>query len=176
LKPCYIAAEKFSPADGSWNNYIRWSGLSQLTELVSLDGLCKSALREFVAEDFNHICKEPHLSKYFQDLDYLLKRVKDKTGVQILAVVREPVSEAADLLQDERFDFMGYDLLDDDTGISALTNCGGFDKAFSNSELSTVGLIKGFARVQEIQKSLKTNYPDEPHAQTTIWALWRMNP
>ena len=176
MKPYYIAVEKFGPADGRvWEKYIRWSGLSQLTEVISLDGcLCKPILKEFITEDFEHISKEPHVSEFFQDLAYLLKRVQGKSGIQILAVIREPISEAGDLLQDDRFEFFGYDLLEDATGISALTNCGGFDKAFANSELSSVGLIQNLARAKETQKSLKKNYPEEAHAQTAIWALWRM--
>lgn len=176
MKPCYVAVEKFSPADGQvWENYIRWSGISQLTEVVSLDGcLCRPILDEFITEDFEHICKGQYLSEFFQDLDYLLRRVHSKNGIQILAVVREPISEAGGLLQDDRFEFFGYDLLEDDTRISALTNCGGFGKAFANSELSSVGLIQNLARAKETQKSLMINYPEEAHAQTAIWALWRM--
>jgi len=176
LKPCYAAIEKFSPTDGSvWGKYIQWSGLSQLTELISLDGcLCKPVLKEFITEDFEHISDELHLSGYFKDLDYLLNRIRGKTGAQILAVLREPVSDADGLSNDDNFEFVGYDLLEDEIGISAITNCGGFDKAFANSELSTVGLIQNLARAKEIQKSLKINYPEEAHAQTAIWALWRM--
>ena len=182
MNPCYIAVEKFSPKDGQkWEEYIRWSGLSQLTELVSLDiCLCNRVLSEFTTDDYKHFNQGPYLSGFFQDLGYLLKRVGSKTNVQILAAARDPSSETINLLPDSRFEFKGYDLLEVEdlagsTGISALTNCGGFDKSFSNSELSEVGLIKRFARVREIQKSLATNYPDEPLAQTTVWALWRMN-
>jgi hypothetical protein len=176
LKPCYAAVEKFSPTDGSvWGKYIHWSGLSQLTELISLDGcLCKPVLKEFITEDFEHISEESHLSGFFKDLDYLRKRLHGKTGIQILAVLCEPVSDADGLLNDDKFEFFGYDLLEDKTGISAITNCGGFDKAFANSELSAFGLIQNLARAKEIQKSLKINYPEEAHAQTAIWALWRM--
>jgi hypothetical protein len=175
MNPCFIAVEKFSPADGrGWKEYIRWSGLSQLTELVSLDiCLCKRIVNELTAEDVKHVSQEPYLSVFFNDLDYLLKLVGNKKGIHILATMREPAAEVADVLKDGRFEFLGYDLLE--SGISSLTNCGGFDKSFSNSELSTIGLIKNFVRAQEIQKSLKGNYPEEPHAQTTIWALWKMN-
>lgn len=59
------------------------------------------------------------------------------------------------------------------TSTSALTNCGGFEKSFNNSELSEDGLIKSFTRAKEIQESLKSNYyPEEEHANCVIWAIW----
>ncbi|MEK1923951.1 MAG: hypothetical protein AAAB11_00735, partial [Rhizobium giardinii] len=44
----YIAVEKFDPSKGlQWRDYIVWSGLTQLDEIVSLDGmLCPLILKE----------------------------------------------------------------------------------------------------------------------------------
>lgn len=47
---------------------------------------------------------------------------------------------------DKRFKFYGYDLLEDFTSISALTNCGGFDKAFLPKDISEYGLIIDFKK------------------------------
>ena len=46
MRPWFIATELFGPWDGdSWDEYIAWSGLTQLVELVSLDGpLCPTVL------------------------------------------------------------------------------------------------------------------------------------
>ena len=52
--------------------------------------------------------------------------------------------------------------------------CGGFEAAFDNTELSSEGLIEKFGRTQEIQSALLENYPDEPHADCQIWAVWCM--
>jgi hypothetical protein len=56
---------------------------------------------------------------------------------------------------------------------SALTNCGGFPKAFANSELSRWGLLPTLGRAREVQRALRKNYPSEHHADCNVWALYR---
>jgi hypothetical protein len=41
----------------------------------------------------------------------------------------------------DNFTFIGYDLLDKDNTISALSNCGGFDETFSPLDLNEFGLL-----------------------------------
>jgi hypothetical protein len=57
--------------------------------------------------------------------------------------------------------------------MSALTNCGGFPKAFSNSELSKKGLLTGYERSRSVQDSLIREYPNERHADCHLWAIFR---
>lgn len=80
---------------GNLGKYIAWSGLHQLVELVSLDGmLCPSVLRR--------------------------------------------------------------------------------PEAFSNEELNAVGLLSIFDRAVEVQERLHELFPDEPHADCDLWAIFRM--
>jgi hypothetical protein len=62
------------------------------------------------------------------------------------------------------FAFAGFDLVDIQGGISALTNCGGFDGVFRNAELSELGLLTDLSRAQQVQTSLRLQYPEESHA------------
>lgn len=78
-----------------------------------------------------------------------------------------------DIHIDDRFRFYGYDLIDD-VRISALTNCGGFDKAFLPQDISEYGLIKEFDKAKQIQSLLVTEYPDDAHAYCSLWAIWKM--
>ena len=64
-------------------------------------------------------------------------------------------------------------MLDQDFGISALTNCGGFDETFSPSEVNTNGLIDDYERAYDIKEKLLINNPDEHHADTNVIAVWR---
>ncbi len=68
---------------------------------------------------------------------------------------------------------LGYDLLDQDFGISALTNCGGFDETFLPEDLNKYGLIDDFAKAYDIKKRLLENNPEEHHADTNVIAVWR---
>ncbi|MBI5094684.1 MAG: hypothetical protein HZB26_19890 [Candidatus Hydrogenedentes bacterium] len=176
IKPMFIACQPFGPdAGGRWGNYVKWSGLTQLTEVVSLDELlCPNVIDEISDEDWNHNVHEDFLSDFFWDLDYLLERVRAITDVQVLAALREPGLDCAGELSDRRFVFEGYDLVDKRGGISVLTNCGGFPASFENSELSRVGLIDSYGCAFDIQCSLRTNYPDVSHTDCCVWALWRM--
>lgn len=133
--------------------------------------LCPPILEE--DEDFEFLSEE-YQSGAFSDLDHLLKRLHGIERSNVLAVVREPAKHIERLLE-PGFAFVGYELLEDQTAISALTNCGGFPEAFSNDELNEVGLIRDFRRACEIQRVLPQKYPNEAHAQTTIYAIWRLD-
>jgi hypothetical protein len=172
--PWYIAVEPFDPGFGEkWTNYVAWSGLTQLVEVVSLDGsLCPCVIRELEKEDWKHNVQEDEVIFFFLDLDYLLRRVAGLRPANILAAIRNPGEECGDFLPDVRFEFKGYDLIGQ--GMSALTNCGGFPLAFQNEELSSSGLVPTLVRAREIQASLRDNYPDISHTDCDIWALWKM--
>jgi len=71
------------------------------------------------------------------------------------------------------FRFEGYDLADVDGSTSALTNCGGFPLAFSNDELTSHGLLPSLERASEAQQALAAHYPEEHHADCSVWALFR---
>ena len=68
---------------------------------------------------------------------------------------------------------MGYDLVDIQSSASALTNCGGFPKAFSNGELSEKGLLRSQERARQVQAELRLQYPDDIHANCHLWAIFR---
>ena len=70
---------------------------------------------------------------------------------------------------------MGYDLIDDQTQVSALTNCGGFPDVFRNDELNRFGLIDEFNRAREVKTQLAERYPEEAHAKCEMYAIWRLN-
>lgn len=175
MQRLYIATEKFGPPDGpGWEKYVAWSGLTQLTEVVTLDGmLCPFALPETKESHWPHIVKEDNMLNFFVDLDFMLSELADTRELNILGVVRGP-SEDVSSLEWDKFTFLGYDLMDKDVGNSALTNCGGFPEAFVNSELSSVGLIPDFRRAVEIQRTLRRKYyPPEHHADCDLWAIFR---
>ena len=176
ITPWYIAVTPFDPSSGArWEVYIAWSGLTQLTELVSFDNsLCPNVLESLTAEDWAHNVLEDYVLFFFTDLAYLLARTTGRTPVNILAAVRNPAEECRQAFPDPRFTFKGFDLVDIHGDLSALTNCGGFPLAFSNAELTDCGLIGVFDRACEINRSLRANYPHEHHAQCDIWALWKM--
>ena len=144
LEYWYIAVEKFDPSKGDkWRSYIQWSSLKQLNRVLSLDGILNPPIiNELNREDWNHNIQENFVIYFFRDIEYLIKRLLEDENFNIYAVIRSPENEVSNFVPDERFSFVGYDLVDKKGGISVLTNCGGFPNAFHNFELSGDGLLK----------------------------------
>lgn len=69
--------------------------------------------------------------------------------------ISQPVGAADSPDGSLRFELLGYDLVEVDGSISALSNCGGFPDVFSNDELSRKGLLISHGRAQEVQSKLR---------------------
>ncbi|MGS2738756.1 hypothetical protein [Sinomicrobium sp. M5D2P17] len=159
-----------------WKKYMEWSKLTHLTELVSLDGMLNEILVEpdyDNAEDWKFIhLVEHYQTGFFTTLEYVFKRLKAKDRYNLLTVVLEPDKNCENIKVDG-YEFIGYDLLDQDFSISALTNCGGFDETFLARDLNNKGLIDTFSKAYDIKKRLLENNPEEHHADTNVIAVWR---
>lgn len=160
----------------SWEKYINWSRLTQLTELVSLDGMLNELLVEpdrNEASDWEFIVIDDfYETGFYTSLEYVFRRTKKREKFNLLMVVIEPTEDCS-LVGVDGYDFMGYDLLDRDYGTSALTNCGGFDETFLPTDLNPFGLIDDYTMAYDIKKSLHENNPNEHHADTNVIAIWR---
>lgn len=176
MTPLFIATEKFDPSDGErWDGYLIWSKIPKLIEVVSLDSmLCPRILPNINAEDWDHNVHEDYLLNYFYDLDYLIHRCAIASRRNILGLYRNPESHIAVAPGPGAFAFIGYDLIEQATQISALTNCGGFPETFSNDELNEYGLMFDFTRASEVQRTLPEQNPEEPHADCELYAIWRL--
>ena len=89
-------------------------------------------------------------------------------------MIQNPTEDEVRSFSDHRFVFRGFDLVELQTGISALVNCGGFPKAFSPADHSDCGLLTDHAKALSVQNLLRAEYPDEPHADCDVWAIWQM--
>ena len=94
---------------------------------------------------------------------------------QYLAVIIEPLEPPnAEVAQDGRFTFCGYDLMEEQTQISAITNCGGgFSNVIPYSTLNQWGLFCRHTDAKKAQRRLLQAWPDEPHADCVIVEIWR---
>lgn len=160
----------------SWQKYIQWSRLTQLSELVSLDGMLNELSFEpnlNSEEDWKFIITDgAYVTNLFNSAEYVLERVDELEFFNFLAVIKNPTEDSSTLISDE-FEFVGYELLDEDYGVSSLTNCGGFDETFKPNELNPYGLINSLSRAQQIRKDLITNNPEEHHAHCNLFGVWR---
>jgi hypothetical protein len=174
MTPWFIATKPFTPDDGaSWDEYIKFSGLIQLQEVVSLDGmLCPTLLPDIRDDYWPHIVNEGFMLNYFLDFDFLMSQVAEFGKKNILCVFRNPLRQPV-APSVACFEFLGYDLVDVEDTASALTNCGSFPGVFANSELSRFGLLPELGRAVEVQKLLRSLHPEEHHANCHVWAIFR---
>jgi hypothetical protein len=140
----FTAVRPFDPSSGdAWTKFVAWSGLTQLREVVSLDiMLCPNFFGELIEEDWKHNVQHDFKTDQFHDLEHVLSRVGSERA-HVLALIDEPSADDVASFVDSRFLLRGFDLLEDFSGISALVNCGGFDKAFliGESQLGRVLLV-----------------------------------
>ncbi len=174
----YTALKVFdakSTKDYSWTKYIEWSKLDHLKELVSLDGMLNSLVFEpdlSSADEWNNVVTEGEfITDFFHSLEYVLKKTKHRQYFNLLAVIKEPTAIKADLSLE--YEFIGYELLDKETQVSALTNCGGFDETFLPKDLNSFGLVSDYDKVREIQQQLPINKPEERHTDCYLYEVWR---
>lgn len=173
----YTAREQYDDeykVELAWEKYIEWSKLTQLKELVSLDGMLNGLSFEpkFDSEDdWQFIVTETSVTQFFKSLDYVIKRTEELVCFNLLAVIQEPKEQRAEL--DGEFEFVGYDLIETDGDISALTNCGGFDESFLPTDLNEYGLLSSHKKGIEVQESLRKNNPEEHHANCHLYEVWR---
>jgi hypothetical protein len=168
---CFLAG--LSP----WESYISWSRLYHVKELITLDVLLNRRIPELEdsrkKEYWDYIWTENGIiTDLFTSLDHVLRMTKRTERFNLLAVAKEPLEDCIGVRLDG-FEFVGYELLDPITGISALTNCGGFDETFLTTELNPFGLVDDFEKAYDINRRLLENNPDNPHAITNVMAVWR---
>jgi hypothetical protein len=160
----------------AWAEYLEWSKLSHLRELVSVDFSLNELLVEpdrDNEEDWKYIVLDgDYETGFYTSLDYVLRKMQPKERFNFLAVAINPAEECKDIKLHD-FDFLGYDLLDQEYTHSALSNCGGFDETFLPSDLNQFGLLYNFEKANDIQMRLLKNNPDEHHADTNVIAIWR---
>jgi hypothetical protein len=111
------------------------------------------------------------------DLEELRVYNNKDIAEQILLIMVRPDVNIIDkhLVSDiDTFTFCGYDLVEMDTCISAITNCGvGFDNAVDYGNLNEYGLVPNYLDVVKTQILLRDNYPDENHAYCEVVEVWR---
>jgi hypothetical protein len=97
----FIATERFDRSDASWQEYIAWSKIPELDEVVSLDSsLYPSVLPDIKPEYWNHIVNEDFMVRFFTDLDFLRSETSNIQRKNLLCVFRNPPTHPREFLKD----------------------------------------------------------------------------
>lgn len=169
----FTARQCFTPSQKDWHSYIRFSGFTHITEVITLDSiLCPNLIDTLIDEDWSHNVQADYRITWFTNLSYLRKRVNWRPGKdQLLAILEHP-THIYDV--PPAFEFCGFDILDGDDGNSVLTNCGRFPGIFSPSDVNTFGLLSDLDHANTIATQIRADFPDEPHCHNCrVWQIAR---
>ena len=92
---------------------------------------------------------------------------------QIIAVIVRPDYDPIEYMEKRGFTFCGYDLVEESTTISAITNCGGGFASIPYERLTEYGLLPTYKDAVLTQLALIDEDPEEPHAYCMICEVWR---
>jgi hypothetical protein len=174
MEPLFIATEVFNKTCETWEGYIEFSGLTHVEEIVGLDcSLSPSIIDVNIEEDYKYLPEVPLISGIYNNLEFVKSHIDENVESNLLLIYRKPSNSVESEVPG--FTFLGYELIEEDTFTSAITNCGGFPESFSNSELNEFGLISEFDRASQICINLKINNPFEAHAETELYAIFRFS-
>src|SRR5690349_280967 len=124
----YTARERYGKGFDAdvmaWDDYLNWSRLFHLKELVSTDLSLNEELVEpdrDNEDDWNYIVQDDYYETgFYRSLDYVLRKMQPKEQFNLLAVAINPTEDCKSVKLDG-FEFFGYDLLDQECFHSALS-------------------------------------------------------
>jgi len=166
-EPIFYKAERFFPNE----KYEEFSKIHGRVEIVTHDCcLCRVIIDEHLFGDMEIE------SIYAGEVKSIEKLLKSPLGEseQIIAYYKNPIENHTHHKLKDGFEFCGYDLSEEMTHISAITNCDDFfDKAIPYEKLNKFGLICEHQEALRIRELLGELYPDEEHAECEVYELWR---
>ena len=92
---------------------------------------------------------------------------------QIIAVILRPDLDPIGYMETRGFTFCGYDLVEEETLTSVITNCGGGFDSIPYEKLTDYALLPTYKDAVLVQLALVEEAPDEPHAYCIICEVWR---
>ncbi len=120
-----------------------WSGLTHLQEVISLDRLLNGSTFKpdnNSQDDWGFIITDGgYITNFYTSPAFVLDKVEGQLCFNFIAAVKEPDEQKNTVLGAD-FEFVGYELLDKEYGISVLTNCGGFDEIFQPKDIRLVAV------------------------------------
>lgn len=177
MKVIVTGREVFGPActraDLSWGEFVAWSGLNKLEELVSLDPYYNVPIND--------------LQAVYESSEDLLEGVSNLTremmadkntefgfsqGFNLLATIVHPTIEGTVLTAGD-FEFIGYDIVHKSAGHSLLVQLGWLTGTTFLAEVNRFGLLEDSASANLMLASFKENYPEMGLVEGSVAAVWR---
>jgi len=155
--------ETFRSSDPGWANYISFIGLPRLTEVRTID----PALNPYVDR-----CGSLEVAAIPEMREALAALPRPERGRAYYLLSLDPELEPPP--SNAGFRLLGHDL-SDETHTSSLLNCGPWTGRLApfTERLNQFGLLT-LGDAQLAKSVLPEEWPGEPHAAVTVWALYEV--
>jgi len=177
MKVIVTGREVFGPAcnraDLSWGEFVAWSGLTQLEELVSLDPYFNVPINGLQATYHTLGDLMEGVGTLTRELSAGLTSALDfPQSFNLLAtVVHQSTDE--EVLSEADFEFLGYDIVHQSAGHSILVQLGWLAGAAFSVDVNRYGLLRDKASADIMLSAFRENYPEMGLAQGSMAAVWR---
>ena len=122
-------------------------------------------------ENWHNCVNEDNKLSFITSLDYARKVLDQHENAIIVGVDVE--LEEGYVPGDE---FLGFDIIDGYCDISLVTNWGSDEKGLISKYVMTNGLIGDLTRALQIRDTLRSKFPEDPHAgNCTVWGIYKVD-
>jgi hypothetical protein len=178
MRPLFFAPSTFDQTEPDWDQYKTWRGLPQLTEVVSIENHSILKATHTNAEDWAYIDQDSEVATRrfcFTDLGRLQSCLlrNGLAAPTLLCVFRQPEGPPQLPQLPLSFALLGYDLIEDRTCVSSVSNCKSFTAAFPDVEVTECCLIGAFEQARRMQEEMPRLFRGDPHAYCSLWAIFR---
>ena len=137
--------------------------------------LCPDLTVELNDRDWEHNLHEDFRITWFRNLNYLMNRQPlDVNNHQILALLANPLRRES---LPHGFTCCGFDIVDECSGNSTLTNCGPMPDIFHPADVNHYGLLDDLDAANSICVKMRTLMPEDPHLNNCgVWQVGRRLP
>ncbi|EON75977.1 hypothetical protein ADIS_3565 [Lunatimonas lonarensis] len=165
--------EKFGPSGCrgglSLEDFRSWSGLLQVEELTSLDSFYNPSVEGIGEKSFEGGDFFGGLAKALSE--FIEQEFAVGQPFNLLATVEEPKEEIKDKGPEE-FEFLGYDVVNQQLGHSVLVHLGWLI-AEAGTNVNAYGLLPDLATATQAVNDFKDHFPGMETAEGVIVGIWR---
>jgi hypothetical protein len=170
----YKIIKKFGPGDEQWDKYAQWAGLHACKEYYSIDSINRESLfTPDSEEDWENCINENFMLNIITNLNYDLKIAHKFPSGEIIGVIENPKHSNEEIPINHIL--MGYDIIDEYTSISLVTNWGGKEEGIKILKLNTSALIDNLNYAYELKGILHRDFKDDDHAKRCeVWSVYKL--
>ncbi|WP_209330823.1 hypothetical protein [Lunatimonas salinarum] len=177
MKVIVSGREVFGPTSSreglSWGEFVTWTGLNQVEELVSLDSFYNGPIEGLQGV---YDTQSDLVGKINDFVHEMVEEKMQHTGLpsefSLLAILIYPLTDDLEVLEGD-FEFIGYDIVHQSAGHSVLVQLGWMAGMAFHSEVNRYGLLESAQSASLLLASIRNSFPEMEMVDGSVAAVWR---